>query len=56
MGCTKSSAKREVYSNTSLPQEIRKLQANITDELRCKNPQQNSSKHIPKTHLKGHIS
>ena len=24
MGCSKSSAKREVYNNTSLPQEIRK--------------------------------
>ena len=24
MGCTKSSSKREVYSNTTLPQETRK--------------------------------
>ena len=28
----------------------RKLQANITDEHRCKNPQQNSSKQNPATH------
>ena len=27
-----------------------KLQANITDEHRCKNPQQNSSKQNPKTY------
>ena len=27
-----------------------KLQANITDEHRCKNPQQNSSKQNPTTH------
>ena len=26
MGCSKSSSKREVYSNTILPQEIRKTQ------------------------------
>ena len=25
MGCNKSSSKREVYSNTFLPQEIRKI-------------------------------
>ena len=31
-------------------QEKRKLQANITDEHRCKNPQQNSSKQSPTTH------
>ena len=28
----------------------RKLQANITNEHRCKNPQQNSSNHKPTTH------
>ena len=28
----------------------RKLQANITDEHRCKNPQQNSSKQNPTTY------
>ena len=31
-------------------QEKRKLQANITDEHRCKNPQQNSSKQNPTIH------
>ena len=33
MGCNKSSSKREVYSNTILPQETRKIsnkQSNIT--------------------------
>ena len=34
----------------------RKLQANITDEHRCKNPQQNSSKQNPTTYLKDHTS
>ena len=28
----------------------RKLQANITDEHRCKNPEQNSNKQNPTTH------
>ena len=32
----------------------RKLQANITDEHRFKNPQQNSSKQNPTTYLKDH--
>ena len=32
----------------------RKLQANITDELRCKNPQQNFSKQNSATHQKAH--
>ena len=35
MGCTKSSSKREVYSNTILPQETRKMlnrQPNFTPE------------------------
>ena len=32
----------------------RKLQANITDEYRCKNPQQNFSKQIAATHQKAH--
>ena len=46
MGCSKSSSKREVYSNTSLPQETRKIsnkQPNLTPkamrEKRTKNPQ-----------------
>ena len=33
MGCSKSSSKREVYSNTMLPQETRKIskeQSNVT--------------------------
>ena len=33
MGCSKSSSKREVYSNTSIPQETRKIsnkQSNLT--------------------------
>ena len=33
MGCSKSSSKREVYSDTSLPQEKRKMlnkQSNLT--------------------------
>ena len=32
----------------------RKLQANITDEHRCKNPQQNLSKQNSATHQKAH--
>ena len=32
----------------------RKLQANITDEHRCKNPQQNLSKQNSTTHQKAH--
>ena len=32
----------------------RKLQVNITDEHRCKNPQQNSSKQNSATHQKAH--
>ena len=34
----------------------RKLQANITDEHRCKNPQQNFSKQNSATHPKVHTS
>ena len=33
----------------------RKLQANITDNHRCKNPQQNFNKQNSATHLKAHI-
>ena len=33
----------------------RKLQADITDEHRCKNPQQNFSKQNSATHQKAHI-
>ena len=46
MGCSKSSSKREGYSNTILPQEIRKTlnrQPNFTPKTtgkrRTKNPQ-----------------
>ena len=45
MGCSKSSSKREVYSNTILPQETRKTlnrQYNFTPETtwkRTENPQ-----------------
>ena len=45
MGCSKGSSKREVYSNTMLPQETRKIsnkQANLTPkairERRTKKP------------------
>ena len=45
MGCSKSSSKREVYSNTILPQETRKIsnkQPNLTPkavrERRTKKP------------------
>ena len=34
------------------PSQKRKLQANITDEYRCKNPQQNFSKQNSATHQK----
>ena len=36
------------------PNTTRKLQANITDEHRCKNPQQNFSKQNSATHQKAH--
>ena len=46
MGCSKSSSKREVYSNTNLPQEKRNIsnkQPNLTPEAirerRTKEPQ-----------------
>ena len=35
---------------TKIPHKRRKLQANITDEHRCKNPQQNPSSQNPTTH------
>ena len=38
-----------IQNLTKMPQK-RKLQANITDEHRCKNPQQNSSNQNPTTH------
>ena len=46
MGCSKNSSKREVYSNTVLPQEIRKtsnrklyLIPKATGKRRTQNPQ-----------------
>ena len=44
------------HPNTNATKKKRKLQANITDEHRCKNPQQNSSKQNPTTYLKDHTS
>ena len=34
MGCSKSSSKREVYSNTTSPQETRKISNNLTLHLK----------------------
>ena len=34
MGCNKSSSKREVYSHTGLPQEIRKISNNLIFHLK----------------------
>ena len=55
MGCSKSSSKREVYSNTSLPQETRNIsskQPNLTPkairERRTKNPKVSRRKEITK--------
>ena len=55
MGCSKSSSKREVYSNTILPQETRKLsnrQPNFTPkstgERRTKTPKISRRKEIVK--------
>ena len=47
---TKQTKKKNRENNT----KKRKHQANITDEHRCKNPQQNSSIQNSTTHLKGH--
>ena len=44
MGCSKSSSKREVYSNTILPQETRKTSNNLTLHLK-----QLEKEHQPKT-------
>ena len=53
MGCSKSSSKREVYSNTVLPQETRNIsnkQPNITPkatrERRAKKPKVSRRKEI----------
>ena len=42
MGCSKSSSKREVCSNISLPQEIRKSSNNLT--LHLKQPEKEQTK------------
>ena len=34
MGCSKSSSKREVYSNSISPQETRKISNNLTSHLK----------------------
>ena len=58
MGCSKSSSRREVYSNTILPQETRKTsdrQPNFTPktiEKRTKNPQISRRKEIIKIQAK----
>ena len=54
MGCSKSISKREVYGNTILPQEMRKIvnrQPNLTPKTtgkRTKNPKINRRKEITK--------
>ena len=47
MGCSKSSSKREVYSNTSLPQETRKSQINNLT-LHLKQLQKEEQRKTPK--------
>ena len=50
MGCSKSSSQREVYSNTILPQEIRKTsnrQPNFTPKTTGKEQQQQQQKKNP---------
>ena len=42
-----------VIPKSKIPQKERKLQANTTDEHRCKNPQQNCSKQNPIAQLQG---
>ena len=47
MGCSQSSSKREVYSNTILPQETRKRsnrQPNFTPKITGKKKEQNTPK------------
>ena len=44
----------EVLTTAVREEKERKLQANITDENRCKNPQQNLSKQNSATHQKAH--
>lgn len=44
MGCSKSGSKREVYSNTGLPQEPRKISNNLTYHLKELGKEQTKSK------------
>ena len=47
MGCSKSSSKREIYSNTTLPQEIRKTsnrQPNFTPKTTGKRRRKKKTK------------
>ena len=51
MGCSKSTSKREVYSNTILPQETRKpsnRQPNVTSKTTRKKEKQQQQQKIPK--------
>ena len=51
MGCSKGSVKREVYSNTSLPQESRKTlnkQSNLTPKATRKRAKTDKQKKTPK--------
>ena len=43
-----------LYQNQTKTTQKRKLQANITNEHRCQNPQQNFSKRKSATHQKAH--
>ena len=43
MGCSKSTSKREVYNNTILPQEIRKI-SNRQTNLTCKAARERTNK------------
>ena len=52
MGCSKSNSKREVYSNTSLPLEIRKI-SNKQPKLIPKDTKEGRTK--PKVRRKGTI-
>ena len=47
MGCSKSSSKREVYSNTILPQETRKI-SNKQPNLTPKETRERRTKKTPK--------
>ena len=53
MGCNKSSSKREVYSNTILPQETRKTlnrQSNFTPKTTGKRTKKSQNWHKERNH------